>query len=253
MKLHFQEFGEGFPLIILHGLFGSLDNWVPMCRRLAAHFHVFAVDLRNHGRSPHADEFNYLAMAEDLREFIESQNLGVANWLGHSMGGKAAMQFALLYPDSTARLVVVDIAAKASPPAHLDLFDAMLALNLADFRERHEIERALTASISESATRQFLLKNVGRDAGGGFRWKMNLPAIHRNYARLLEPIESTCTFPGPTLFIRGDRSNYLTESDLIAARRLFPAAQMTTVPGAGHWVHADQPDRLLEVVVQFLR
>lgn len=253
MKLHFQTYGAGFPLLILHGLFGSLDNWQPVSRRLGEHFQVFALDLRNHGRSPHDDAFNYSVMADDLREFMEQHRLSRADVLGHSLGGKAAMHFALLHPQLVSRLIVVDIAPRAYPPAHLPLFDAMLSLNLAAFCERHEIDAALTPAIPDNSTRQFLLKNIGRGDSGAFCWKLNLPAIHRNYSELNEVIESDRAFPHPTLFVSGERSDYIRNRDTGLIKQFFPDAQITTIPNAGHWVHADQPEKLTETVIQFLR
>lgn len=252
MQLHFQTVGTGFPLLILHGLFGSLDNWQPISRKLGGHFQVFALDLRNHGRSPHSDDFNYAVMADDLREFMEQRRLPRVHVLGHSMGGKAAMHFALLHPMLVGRLVVVDIAPRAYAPAHLALFEAMLALDLGSFRERHEIDAALASAVPENAVRQFLLKNVGRDEAGAFRWKLNLPAIYRNYPGLNEAIKPVREFTGPTLFLKGERSDYIGDMDVTLITRLFPKAQITPISQSGHWVHADQPEKLTEMVVRFI-
>jgi len=220
---------------------------------LGEHFQVFALDLRNHGRSPHDDAFNYAVIADDLREFMEQHRLSRADVLGHSLGGKAAMHFALLHPQLVSKLIVVDMAPRAYAPAHLPLFEAMLALNLAAFRERHEIDIALAGAIPEIATRQFLLKNIGRDDSGAFRWKLNLPVIYRNYPELNQAIESDRTFTHPTLFISGERSDYIRNKDAPHIQQLFPNTQITTIPNAGHWVHADQPEKLTEIVIQFLR
>ena len=166
MQLYYQTYGAGFPLIILHGLFGSSDNWQPVAKKLGEQFQVFTPDLRNHDRSPHSEEFSYPLMAEDLREFMEQRALVRTHMLGHSMGGKAAMEFALRHPALVAKLIVVDMAPKAYPPVHVPLFEAMLALDLASFRERGEINAALTPKISNTQVRQFLLKNIGRDNSG---------------------------------------------------------------------------------------
>jgi esterase len=253
MELHYQSYGAGFPLIILHGLFGSLDNWQPVSRRLGEHFQVFALDLRNHGRSPHSDDFNYQVMAEDMREFMEQHGLSQAHVLGHSMGGKAAMHFALHYPQLVARLIVVDIAPRAYAPVHLPLFDAMLSLDLSSFSERHQIDAALAAAIPETATRQFLLKNIGRDDYGAFRWKLNLLALRRNYPQLNQPIHSAQAFNHPTLFLKGERSDYIHDADIQLIKVIFINAQIITIPGAGHWIHADTPEKLIDTVLKFMR
>lgn len=253
MQLHFQSHGTtGPPLLILHGLFGSLDNWASISRQLGHTNRVFALDLRNHGRSPHSDEFNYAVIAEDLLEFMAAQKLERTNILGHSLGGKVAMHFALHYPGRVEKLIVVDIAPRAYPPAHLPLFDAMMSLDLGAFRERGEMDRALAAKIPEAGVRQFLLKNVGRDESGAFRWKLNLPAIFQNYELLNKSLDTTRVFEGPTLFIKGEKSDYISEEDRELIIKMFPRAEVVTVPGAGHWVHADAPEKVTEMVRKFL-
>lgn len=252
MQLNFQSYGTGFPLIILHGLFGSLDNWQTISRRLGEHFHVFAVDQRNHGRSPHSEVFNYEVMAEDLREFMQAHDLSRVHLLGHSLGGKAAMEFALRHPDLVEKLIIVDMASKAYPPWHAPIFKALLSLDLGSFRDRQEISDALAPSIPELATRQFLLKNLARTESGAFQWKINLPAIYQNYDRLNQGMENGRIFTGPVLFIKGGRSEYLEAADLPAIKRLFPQAELTTIPGSGHWVHADAPEPFLKAVLNFL-
>jgi len=169
------------------------------------------------------------------------------------MGGKTAMHFALLHPQLVAKLIVVDIAPRAYAPTHIPLFDAMLSLNLAAFNERHQIDAALVPAIPDTATRQFLLKNIGRDDSGAFRWKLNLPAIRQNYALLTQPLETSQTFSGPTLFLRGERSDYIRDQDTPLITQLFPKAQITTITQAGHWIHADKPEKLIESIIQFLR
>ena len=253
VRLYSQSFGAGFPVIILHGLLGSSDNWQPVARKLAGHFQVHTLDLRNHGRSPHADEFNYDVMCGDLREFMQTHQLPRCHVVGHSMGGKIAMHFALNFPGHVAKLVIVDIAPRAYPPHHGQIFNALLSLDLNLFKTRDEISQALAASISDGALRQFLLKNVGRDDSAAFRWKMNLPAIHRNYSKLNEAVRTVSHFDGPTLFIRGSKSTYLTDSDCDDLKRPFPASRFATVQEAGHWVHSDAPATFLALLIDFLR
>jgi pimeloyl-ACP methyl ester carboxylesterase len=253
MRLHFRSYRQGAPLIILHGLFGSLENWHSISQNLAADFQVFAVDQRNHGLSPHAPEMSYQLMAEDLQELLAAQHLGSVNLLGHSMGGKTAMVFALIYPDLVNRLVVVDMSPRTYPPQHLEILKALQSLDLCSFRSRAEIESALAPSIPDLAVRRFLLKNLKRDSAGSFSWQINLGAINANYARLNEAISSQHSFDKPTLIIRGERSNYVRDEDMTSIQKLFPRAELCEIPGAGHWVHADKPEPFLRKVREFLK
>jgi pimeloyl-ACP methyl ester carboxylesterase len=251
MTLYSQEYGSGPPLIILHGLLGSLDNWHTVSKTLGAFYRVFAVDQRDHGRSPHSDVFSYEAMSGDLREFFDHRHLTAAHVLGHSMGGKTAMQFALSYPERVERLIVVDIAPRAYSPLHDEIFDALLSLDLSHFSSRQEVETALAAKISDFAVRQVILKNLGRDESGAFQRKMNLPAIQRNYGEIARAIESNHPFAKSTLFIRSSRSGYILDSDVPDIRRLFPQSQIVRIE-AGHWIHAEAPQEFLRIVLDFL-
>jgi pimeloyl-ACP methyl ester carboxylesterase len=252
LELAYQSYGAGEPLIILHGLFGARDNWHTLSRKLGARYHVFAVDQRNHGNSPHSDRFDYDVMAEDLHAFVEQHGLQHVNVMGHSMGGKTAMQFALRYPACLARLIVADIAPKAYPAHHDEIFDAMCALDLAALHTRQELDSALAPRVPDTATRQLIMKNVGRDEHGAFTWKLNLDAIKQNYDAILGNIAGDGPFLKPTLFMRGELSNYVQASDEPAIRRLFPEAQIVTVSGAGHWIHAEKPAEVLKIVEDFL-
>jgi esterase len=252
MRLHFREYGRGVPLIILHGLFGSLENWQTISRRLAPHFHVLAVDQRNHGHSPHSGEMNYRLMVEDLCEFMHERSLASAHLLGHSMGGKTAMQFALFHPQKVEKLIVADVSPRAYPPAHEMIFDALLGLDVKSFPTRRQIEDALAPAIPEPAVRGFLLKNLARDPQGVFHWKIPLPDIFRNYVSLSAAVEANLPFEKPALFVRGAESAYVREQDAPAIQRLFPCAEIRTLPGAGHWVHADAPDDFVRAALFFL-
>lgn len=254
MDLNFKSFGQGPPLVILHGLFGTLDNWQTLGKRWAEDFTVFLVDQRNHGRSPHADTIDYPEMAGDLKAFLEHNWIYGTHVLGHSMGGKTAMQFALDYPDMVDRLVVVDIAPRAYPGGHEAIFQALLGLDLDALGERGEADAILAERIPQRGIRQFLLKNLTRTKDGGYAWKMNLSAIHRHYPDILANIRPAAEpFAGPTLFIRGANSDYLADADWPAAQALFPAARLETVAGAGHWVHAERPEELYGLVDSFLK
>jgi pimeloyl-ACP methyl ester carboxylesterase len=252
MQLYFKESGRGRAVILLHGLLGSSDNWHPIASRLAESFHVFAVDQRNHGQSPHSDEMNYSLLAGDLNEFMVAHGLETATVIGHSMGGKTAMQFALQFPERVEKLVVADMAPRAYAPAHERIFDAQLALDLKSFKTRQQIEDALTPEIPDLVLRRFLLKNLGRDPAGKFFWKINLRGIAGNYRRLREPVSAAAPFTKPTLFIRGGKSNYINPDDEPRMRALFPSAEISTITEAGHWVHADQPEEFLRLVLKFL-
>ena len=252
MQLHFKENGQGRAVILLHGLFGSSDNWHFIALRLAERFQVFAVDHRNHGQSPHHAEMNYPVMAGDVNKFMAARGLAHAMVIGHSMGGKTAMQLALQHPERVEKLVVADMAPRAYAPAHDKIFAALLALDLPSFRTRQQIEEALAPDIPNLVLRRFLLKNLGRNAGGAFIWKINLAGLAQNYLRLGEPVAVSAPFVKPSLFIRGGKSNYLKAGDEPLIRELFPQSQILTIAGASHWVHADEPDEFLRLLLEFL-
>jgi pimeloyl-ACP methyl ester carboxylesterase len=253
MQLHYTVEGSGRPLVILHGLFGSLDNWRAQAKELSRLFQVYRLDLRNHGNSPHSDVMDYPAMAEDLREFLSARGLASAFILGHSMGGKAAMQFATAHPGMVEKLAVVDIAPKNYPPEHEKIIQALLSLKLEDFHSRPEVDAALSKKIPDAAVRRFLLKNLTR-GDGGLRWRMNLKAIEKNYRTLCKTIEPSPGpgFEKPACFIRGAESKYVTEADYGRIIDLFPRAILPTVGNAGHWVHVDNPQGFAEAVTKFL-
>jgi pimeloyl-ACP methyl ester carboxylesterase len=251
MNLHFRALGGGPPLVILHWLLGSLDNWWPVGQKLAAHFRVYLLDLRNHGRSPHAETFGYDEMAGDLRAFLNQHGVETTHVLGHSMGGKVAMRFAQLHPNVVHRLVVVDIAPREYPPRYRGFMDALLAVDLAGFQRRDQVDEALRAVIPDQSLRQFLLKNLGRNEAGGLFWKTQLKSIRADYDSIRGGLPDTAVHC-PTLFIRGENSDYLRPGDAALIRERFRRVRVETIRGAGHWVHADQPDQVVEVVTQFL-
>jgi pimeloyl-ACP methyl ester carboxylesterase len=216
------------------------------------YFKVFSLDLRNHGLSPHHDFMSYQVMAQDVCEFVDEHRLSSTFLLGHSMGGKVAMQFALDFPDRVKKLVVVDIAPQAYEPSHRPVLNALLSLDLGMFKSFGEVDSALEVSIPEAAMRQFLLKNLMRDSHGRLRWKIHLEAIARNYDRLIEAVKPQRSFTRSVCFIRGGRSNYLQEKDIPWIRHTFTHAEIETIPGAGHWVHVDAPEEFLSTVVRFL-
>ncbi len=239
----------GPPLVILHGLLGSSSNWRSIARRLAERHRVFALDLRNHGDSPHVDHMSYPAMADDVRAFLASHDIDSATIIGHSMGGKAAMRLALDHPGRVDRLVVVDIAPSVSEQDHVPVLDAMSSLDTTRVKRRADAEHMLEAAIPDAGMRQFVLQNLTSSADG-FRWRVNLDAIRNSLPALLDfPLDADeAPFTGATLFVRGALSNYVSDSDLPVIRRLFPRAEIVTIEGAGHWLHAEQPARFLAAI-----
>lgn len=254
MELYYQQYGEdGPPLIILHGLLGASGNWHTLSRTVfSERFRIFAVDQRNHGRSPHSGPFDYATLAADVRDFMDVHALEQAHLLGHSMGGKTAMRTALTYPNRVDKLVVADMAPKAYPPHHEDIFAALRSLELSRYGSRKEIDAALADRIPSRPVRQFLMKNLSHDGDGGYTWQMNLNAIYSSYDDLNAAVEADRTFDGPTLFLRGEHSDYVSDADVTEIRARFPNAKLQTIEGAGHWLHADRPQAFAEAVVQFL-
>jgi esterase len=253
VQLHFKESGRGRALVLLHGLFGSADNWFGVVPRLAEKFHVLVPDLRNHGHSPHHPEMDYPLMAADVEKFFMARKIESASVIGHSMGGKVAMQFALQFPQRVEKLVVVDMAPRAYRRTHDHIFEALLALDLPSFQTRSQIEDALAPEIPSLNLRRFLLRNLGRDDRGKFFWKMNLCGVAENYSRLGEVLSPQNHFAKPALFIRGGGSDYIQTTDEAEIHRLFSAAEIQTIPTAGHWVHADTPEEFLRLVLNFLQ
>ncbi|HEY3763484.1 MAG TPA: alpha/beta fold hydrolase [Verrucomicrobiae bacterium] len=252
MKLYFKEFGAGRPLVILHGLFGSSDNWAGIAPKLAGQFHIFALDLRNHGQSPHGDEMTYPAMACDVVEFLDGQGIKSAAVLGHSMGGKVAMQLALDFPERVERLIVADMAVRSYGPEHEPYFQAMLKLGLKKLKSRMQMEEALAPSVPDLVIRRFLLKNLGHNPDGSYFWKINLTGIHKNYPHLCGAMTFDKSYDRPALFLSGGKSNYISESDHPKILKLFPKAQFQVIPQTGHWLHADAPEEFVKSVSRFL-
>lgn len=252
MNLNFKVYGAGPPLVICHGLFGMLDNWQTLARKWAEYFTVYAIDQRNHGRSEHSDDFSYPLLAEDLAQFMESQWIYKGFLLGHSMGGKTVMQTALDFPDMVEKMVVVDMGPSANKAGHQAVFEAMRSLPLMEIDSRKAAAEHLAQYLPERSTRQFLMKNLSRKPSGGFRWKMNLESLHKNYDEILAAMPEA-SYEGETCFIRGERSDYLPSAMADDITNRFPAARLVSIPAAGHWVHADQPELLFKTVLDFLQ
>ena len=250
MTLNFKIYGSGDPIIILHGFMGSLDNWQTFAKQLAEDYMVITVDQRNHGKSPHDNDFSYELMAEDLQELMESEWIHQAIIMGHSMGGKVAMKFAMMYPDMVEKLIIVDIAPKQYPRGHNDVLEAMNAVPIDTLSERKEAETILAQTIDDQGVRLFLMKNLKRN-GEGFIWRVNLPVVTEKYDAILGQIEGEA-FNEPTLFIRGGNSKYVLDEDMEYIQSIFSESELRTVDGAGHWIHAERPKALMEVVKEFL-
>ena len=251
MKLHYQQLGEGQPLLIIHGLFGSSDNWRSMARYFSKYFQVISLDLRNHGQSPHSDKQDFKLMAEDVVELCQSLGISKAHVMGHSLGGKVAMQFAEYMPALIDKLVIVDISPRQYFSQHTPMMDAMMALDMSQFSSRNEIDEALSASIEDKTVRQFLLMNLQSDETG-FHWRINLPALKQNYQQLMAPVCENASFAIPSLFVYGELSEYVTEDDQQLIKQHFSEAEFVAIDKAGHWVHAEKPQQFKQVVEEFL-
>ena len=252
MKLFRQIVGEGDPLIIIHGLFGASGNWQSLVKNhFSTRYRTVALDLRNHGRSPHADQGSIAVMAEDVLELMADEGIERAHVLGHSMGGKVAMHLALFHSHAVDKLIVADIVPRGYPRRHDSIFAALKSLDLSSFNSRSEIDKALTPQIPEFGVRQFLLKGLVHHAGT-YAWGMNLDAIEANYDSVIAEIEAWEPFEEDTLFLRGSESNYVQDADLMSIRALFPFAELQTIEGAGHWLHAEKPEEFARICMEFL-
>lgn len=240
MQLNYQRQGAGQPLLILHGLFGNLENWGSLTRLLAQDFDIITADLRNHGRSPWDARMDYPSMAEDLLELLDHLQLPRCAILGHSMGGKAAMQLALSHPQRVERLLVADIAPIAYGQHHAQVFAGLMAVEPQLLASRSEADRLLALHIEMPAIRAFLLKNLYRE-GDAFAWRMNLSVLHEQYTQISAAVEGLA-YTGTCRFLRGGNSDYIQDRDMEQIRHLFPNAILETLRGAGHWLHAEQPE-----------
>ena len=257
MKLFFRKLGQGKPLFILHGLFGLSDNWATVGKILSESFEVFLIDLRNHGSSPHSDEWTYSALANDILElannlFPQSPNHSFA-LVGHSLGGKVAMQFASMYPEKLEKLIVVDMAPKDYPSNNFNLIEKLLSINLAEIKSRKEADEKLSFFIKDKSTLQLFQKNLYWNEENKLAWKFNLKVIADNQNKIRKTFSlGEKPINTPTLFIRGEKSNYVLDSDTAEIKKHFPNSEIKTIAGTGHWVHADKPNEFAECVKEFI-
>lgn len=257
MKLFFREYlpagsDRSQTIVILHGLFGSSDNWLTQARLLSNNgYKVYTVDLPNHGQSYHSDTFDYPSMVTDLDEFFRDHNLNSCVVLGHSLGGKLAMNFALAHPDRVEKLIVVDIAPRYYDLEHYTILDGLNAIRVNEIATRNEADQQLAEYVPESDVRQFLLKNLQRKNEGGFVWKMNLPLMTKKLPNIGVDLQFSGVFEKPTLFIRGRRSSYIRDQDWQRITEIFPTAKLETME-TGHWVQAEKPQEFVDIVQRWL-
>jgi pimeloyl-ACP methyl ester carboxylesterase len=250
--LHSTIKGEGQPLLILHGYFGMSDNWKTLGNQFAENFQVHLIDQRNHGRSFHSEEFNYELLAEDLFNYINHHQLKNVLLLGHSMGGKTAMQFAVTYPNLIEKLIVADISPKSYPPHHNAILAALNSVDFSQQNSRTLVDRKLAELIPQIGVRQFLLKNVFWVSKGQLGYRFNLQSLTENNSEIGKALPSFTTFAKPTLFLKGGKSDYITENEFGIIEAHFPNSKIVTIANAGHWLHAENPKDFYQQVCDFL-
>ncbi|PHS52113.1 MAG: alpha/beta hydrolase [Lutibacter sp.] len=250
--LHSIILGKGQPLLILHGYFGMSDNWKSLGVQFAENFEVHLIDQRNHGRSFHTDEFDYELLVEDLYKYIQQSKLEKVILLGHSMGGKVVMQFAVTYPELVHKLIVVDISPKYYKPHHEYILAGLNAVNFELHTTRKKVEEVLKIDIKEQGVLQFLLKNVYWKSKGKLAFRFNLQSLTENNSEVGEGLPSFTHFDGETLFLSGENSKYITSGDIPLITAHFVNSQIVTVKNAGHWLHAENPIQFFDEVVRFI-
>ncbi|NRR90899.1 alpha/beta fold hydrolase [Winogradskyella undariae] len=253
MTLHSNIIGEGKPFIILHGFLGMGDNWKTLARQFSeSNFEVHLVDQRNHGRSFHSDDFDYELLAEDLKAYCQTNNLEDIVLLGHSMGGKTAMLFAAKYPELVNKLIVADISPRYYPVHHDAILEGLSQLDFSEIKTRGAADKALSNYVTDTGTRMFLLKNLYWVEKGQLGLRINLKSLKENVSEVGEALPVHATFNKDTLFLRGDRSEYIAQADEAVIHRHFPNAKIITISNAGHWLHAENPKDFYAAVMNFV-
>jgi esterase len=246
--------GSGKPLLIIHGFLGMSDNWKTLGTQFASEgLEVHILDLRNHGRSFHSDEFSYELMVQDVFEYCQTHTLENVNIIGHSMGGKVGMLFATTYPEKVEKLVVADIGPKFYPQHHQDIFAGLNAVDFSKKPSRNEVEEVMAKYIPDFGTRQFLMKNLYWQEPGQLAFRFNLAVFNQKKDEIGVPLAENLIFEKPTLFLRGGSSNYILDSDFENIKSHFPYSSIETIPNVGHWLHAENPAAFFEKVISFLK
>lgn len=254
MELYSRIEGEGKPLVIVHGFLGMSDNWKTLGGQFALQgFEVHLLDMRNHGKSFHSEDFTYEAMVQDVLEYCERHQLATIDLIGHSMGGKIAMLFATEYPERVSKLVVADIGPKYYPPHHQTILAALNAVDFSIQPSRAQVEEVISSYIKDFGTRQFLLKNLYWVEPGQLGFRFNLDVFNRKIETIGNALPFENHFDKPTLFLRGDKSDYVLDADFVTIEHHFPKAEIKTIKNAGHWLHAENPIEFYDYVLSYLK
>ncbi len=251
-QLNYKRYGTGEPVIILHGLLGMLDNWHSFAKMLSEKYEVILIDQRNHGKSFHSNLFSYKHLADDILKFLDHHHLDKVNLIGHSMGGKSVLQFINDYPQRVNKCIVVDIAPREYGGGHDQIFKALLSLDLNVATSRKEIFGRLMDELKNETVVYFLLKNLKRTSDNKFIWKANIKDLWENYNNIRSEVIFTTPYKKEIMFIRGDKSNYISNEDALDLEKQFSGLTFRSISNAGHWVHADQPKELLSILLEFL-
>ncbi|WP_299432299.1 alpha/beta fold hydrolase [uncultured Aquimarina sp.] len=254
MKLYANVFGEGTPFVILHGFLGMGDNWKTLAKKISENgYQMHLIDQRNHGRSPHSEEFDYKLLASDLLKYCNDHKLKDIILLGHSMGGKTAMFFANNYPEILSKLIVADIGPKYYPLHHQDILDGLSSLDFEILKSRGEVDKALSSYVQDIGVRMFLMKNLFWKEKGKLGLRMNLDSLIQNSSEIGVELPEDFVYKGRTLFLKGQKSNYIVEDDESRIKRQFPQSQINEISNAGHWLHAENPTEFLVSVMRFVK
>lgn len=255
MKLYFREYGSGQPLVILHGLLGMSDLWIPLAKKFSENFHVIVPDLRDHGQSPHDSEFNYEAMQSDIKELMQELGIKKSVFIGHSMGGKLAMLLALNHPVMVEKLIIADISPVDYPlEADHEMLEVFNKIYPETVQSRNELQQMISETTTDPMLQGLILKNIIAGINGSFRWKPDMNSISDNISRIFDfPVPENKSYINPVLFIRGNTSNYILPSHLPEIVFLFPLHCMKSIDNAGHWLHAERPNEFYQICINFLK